>query len=88
MFHIKTIEIISKNLREVVEGIAEGREEVALGSYIVGIEFFYVDLGIVHSMIYPLGALYDTSYSIADVIILSTVLHLQREQNVKILLKH
>ncbi len=39
-------------------------------------------------MIYPLGALYDTSHSIADVIILSTVLHLQREQNVKILLKH
>ncbi len=40
MFHIKTIEIISKSLRKVVEGIAEGREEVALESYIVGIEFF------------------------------------------------
>ena len=60
MFHLKAIEIISKNLRGAVENTPEGREGMALGQYIAGMGFSNVGLGIVHSMAHALGAVYDT----------------------------
>ena len=74
MFHLKAIEIISKNLRGAVENTAEGREGMALGQYIAGMGFSNVGLGIVHSMAHPLGALYDTPHGVANAIILPTVM--------------
>ena len=74
MFHLKAIEIISKNLRGAVENTPEGREGMALGQYIAGMGFSNVGLGIVHSMAHPLGALYDTPHGIANAIILPTVM--------------
>lgn len=74
MFHLKAIEIISKNLRGAVENTPEGREKMALGQYIAGMGFSNVGLGIVHSMAHPLGALYDTPHGVANAIILPTVM--------------
>lgn len=74
MFHLKAIEIISKNLRGAVENTAEGREGMALGQYIAGMGFSNVGLGIVHSMAHPLGAVYDTPHGVANAIILPTVM--------------
>ena len=74
MFHLKAIEIISKNLRGAVDNTPEGREGMALGQYIAGMGFSNVGLGIVHSMAHPLGALYDTPHGIANAIILPTVM--------------
>ncbi len=74
MFHLKAIEIISKNLRGAVENTPEGREGMALGQYVAGMGFSNVGLGIVHSMAHPLGALYDTPHGIANAIILPTVM--------------
>lgn len=74
MFHLKAIEIISKNLRGAVENTPEGREGMALGQYIAGMGFSNVGLGIVHSMAHPLGAVYDTPHGIANAIILPTVM--------------
>lgn len=74
MFHLKAIEIISKNLRGAVENTPEGREGVALGQYIAGMGFSNVGLGIVHSMAHPLGAVYDTPHGVANAIILPTVM--------------
>lgn len=74
MFHIKAIEIISKNLRGAVENTPEGREGMALGQYVAGMGFSNVGLGIVHSMAHPLGALYDTPHGVANAIILPTVM--------------
>ena len=74
MFHIKAIEIISKNLRGAVANTPEGREGMALGQYIAGMGFSNVGLGAVHSMAHPLGALYDTPHGIANAIILPTVM--------------
>ncbi len=37
MFHLKAIEIISKNLRGAVKNTPEGREGMALGQYVAGI---------------------------------------------------
>ncbi|BBF42735.1 lactaldehyde reductase [Lachnospiraceae bacterium KM106-2] len=74
MFHLKAIEIISKNLRGAVENTNEGREGMALGQYVAGMGFSNVGLGIVHSMAHPLGALYDTPHGVANAIILPTVM--------------
>ncbi|MBU9906005.1 lactaldehyde reductase [Thomasclavelia ramosa] len=74
MFHIKAIEIIARSLRGAVENTPEGREGMALGQYIAGMEFSNVGLGIVHSMAHPLGALYDTPHGVANAIILPTVM--------------
>ena len=74
MFHLKAIELISKNLRGAVENIPECREGMALGQYVAGMGFSNVGLGIVHSMAHPLGALYDTPHGVANAIILPTVM--------------
>ena len=74
MFHLKAIEIISKNLRGAVANTPEGREGMALGQYIAGMGFSNVGLGIVHSMAHALGALYDTPHGVANAIILPTVM--------------
>lgn len=74
MFHLKAIEIISRNLRGAVENTPEGREGMALGQYVAGMGFSNVGLGIVHSMAHPLGALYDTPHGVANAIILPTVM--------------
>lgn len=74
MFHLKAIEIISKNLRGAVENTPEGRGGMALGQYIAGMGFSNVGLGIVHSMAHPLGAVYDTPHGVANAIILPTVM--------------
>lgn len=74
MFHLKAIEIISKNLRGAVENTPEGREGMALGQYIAGMGFSNVGLGIVLSMAHALGAVYDTPHGVANAILLPTVM--------------
>ena len=74
MFHLKAIELISKNLRGACENTKEGRERMALGQYIAGMGFSNVGLGIVHSMAHALGAVYDTPHGVANAILLPTVM--------------
>ena len=74
MFHLKAIEIISKNLRGAVANTKEGREGMALGQYVAGMGFSNVGLGIVHSMAHTLGAVYDTPHGVANAILLPTVM--------------
>lgn len=74
MFHLKSIEIISKSLRGAVENTPEGREGMALGQYVAGMGFSNVGLGIVHSMAHSLGAVYDTPHGVANAILLPTIM--------------
>jgi len=74
MFHLKAIELISKNLRDAVDNKAEGREGMALGQYVAGMGFSNVGLGLVHSMAHPLGALYDTPHGVANAILLPSIM--------------
>ncbi len=74
MFHLKAIEIISKNLRGAVDNTPEGREGMALGQYVAGMGFSNVGLGIVHSMAHSLGAVYDTPHGVGNAILLPTVM--------------
>ena len=72
MFHLKAIELVSKNLRSAVKNEPEGREGMALAQYVAGMGFSNVGLGLVHSMAHGLSALYDTPHGVACAIILPT----------------
>ena len=74
MFHLKAIELISKNLRAAVAGESAGREGMALGQYIAGMGFSNVGLGIAHSMAHTLGAVYDTPHGVACAMMLPIVM--------------
>lgn len=74
MFHLKAIELISKNLRDSVNeaksGPGSGREGMALGKYIAGMGFSNVGLGIDHAMAHTLSAHYDTPHGVACAMLL------------------
>ena len=75
MFHLKAIELISKNLRNAVaeakSGMpASGREGMALAQYVAGMGFSNVGLGIDHSMAHTLSAHYDTPHGVACAMLL------------------
>ena len=74
MFHLKAIELISKNLRAAVAGESSGREGMVLGQYIAGMGFSNVGLGIAHSMAHTLGAVYDTPHGVACAMMLPIVM--------------
>ena len=79
MFHLKAIELISKNLRDAVaeakSGVpASGREGMALAQYVAGMGFSNVGLGIDHSMAHTLSAHYDTPHGKACAILLPAVM--------------
>ena len=74
MFHLKAIELISRNLRAAVAGESAGREGMALGQYIAGMGFSNVGLGIAHSMAHTLGAVYDTPHGVACAMMLPIVM--------------
>ncbi|MCD7830799.1 MAG: lactaldehyde reductase [Firmicutes bacterium] len=78
MFHLKAIELVSKNLRASVAGDSDAREGMALAQYIAGMGFSNVGLGIVHSMAHGLSALYDTPHGVACAIILPTGLEFNK----------
>lgn len=75
MFHLKAIELISKNLRNAVaeakSGVpASGREGMALAQYVAGMGFSNMGLGIDHSMAHTLSAHYDTPHGVACAMLL------------------
>ena len=75
MFHLKAIELISKNLRDAVEeaksGVpGSGREGMALAQYIAGMGFSNVGLGVDHSMAHTLSAHFDPPHGVACAMLL------------------
>ncbi len=74
MFHIKAVELISRNLRKAYAGDMEGVEAMALGQYIAGMGFSNAGLGLVHAMSHPLSAFYDTPHGMANAILLPVVM--------------
>lgn len=79
MFHIKAIEIISKNLRAAVVNDPDGREGMALGQYIAGMGFSNVGLGIDHAMAHTLSAYYDVPHGVACAMLLPIAMEFNAE---------
>lgn len=76
MFALKSIELISQNLKKVCDNTSdlEARENMALAQYVAGMGFSNVGLGIVHSMAHSLGAYFDTPHGVANALLLPYVM--------------
>jgi len=79
MFHLKAIELISKNLRAAVNNEPAGREGMALAQYIAGMGFSNVGLGIDHSMAHTLSAHYDVPHGVACAMLLPVAMEFNQE---------
>ncbi len=71
-----SIKFIAENLRAAVAdgNNAAAREGMAYGSYVAGMAFSNVGLGIVHSMAHPLGARFDVPHGVANALLLPYVM--------------
>ncbi len=71
-----SIKFIADNLKEAVfnGSNAAAREGMAYGSYVAGMAFSNVGLGIVHSMAHPLGARFDIPHGVANALLLPYVM--------------
>lgn len=71
-----SIKFIADNLRDAVKdgSDAKAREFMAYGSYVAGMAFSNVGLGIVHSMAHPLGARFDVPHGVANALLLPYVM--------------
>ena len=71
-----SIKFIAENLEAAVKNGSDdkAREGMAMGSYVAGMAFSNVGLGIVHSMAHPLGARYDIAHGVANALLLPFVM--------------
>ena len=71
-----SIKMIADNLETAVKDgkCAVAREGMAMGSYVAGMAFSNVGLGIVHSMAHPLGARFDIAHGVANALLLPFVM--------------
>lgn len=71
----KAIELIGKNLRQVVANGAdyELREKMAYAQFLAGMAFNNASLGLVHGMAHQLGGFYDLPHGVCNAIILPHV---------------
>lgn len=76
-----SIKMIADNLANAVEDgkNAEAREGMAMGSYVAGMAFSNVGLGIVHSMAHPLGARFDIAHGVANALLLPFVMEYNKD---------
>lgn len=80
-----SIKFIADNLEAAVKDgtNAAAREGMAYGSYVAGMAFSNVGLGIVHSMAHPLGARYDIAHGVANALLLPFVMEYNKPAAVK-----
>ena len=71
-----SIKFIADNLKTAVDNGKDvaAREGMAYGSYVAGMAFSNVGLGIVHSMAHPLGARFDIPHGVANALLLPYVM--------------
>ena len=76
-----SIKFIADNLKNAVDNGKDlkAREGMAYGSYVAGMAFSNVGLGIVHSMAHPLGARFDIPHGVANALLLPYVMEYNKE---------
>ncbi|MCU9971669.1 lactaldehyde reductase [Mobiluncus mulieris] len=72
--HLTSIRMIAENLRRSADGDREAGEKMAYASYIAGIGYSNVGLGLVHGMAHPLGGRYGAPHGVANGILLPSVM--------------
>ncbi|MGQ4552913.1 lactaldehyde reductase [Dermabacteraceae bacterium CCM 9519] len=77
--HLTAIKIIAANLQKSADGDLEAGEKMAYASYIAGMGYSNVGLGLVHGMAHPLGGRYDAPHGVANGILLAPVMRYNAE---------
>lgn len=80
-----SIKFIAENLENAVNNGNDtaAREGMAYGSYVAGMAFSNVGLGIVHSMAHPLGARFDIAHGVANALLLPYVMEYNKPAAIK-----
>lgn len=77
--HLTSIRLIAANLRNAAAGDAEACEKMGYASYIAGMGYSNVGLGLVHGMAHPLGGRYNAPHGVANGILLAPVMRYNKE---------
>lgn len=77
--HLTAIRMIAANLRASADGDKEAGEKMAYASYIAGMGYSNVGLGLVHGMAHPLGGRYNAPHGVANGILLAPVMRYNAE---------
>lgn len=85
MYSIKAIKLIGENLYRVLEDLedVEARNNLALASYLAGVSFTNVGLGIVHSLAHPLSAHHHISHGEANALMLPFAMEYNLDMNIE-----
>lgn len=72
--HLTAIRLIAENLRAAAAGDSVAGEKMAYASYIAGMGYSNVGLGLVHGMAHPLGGRHNAPHGLANGILLAPVM--------------
>ncbi|RSX54775.1 1,2-propanediol oxidoreductase [Bifidobacterium dolichotidis] len=76
---MQTIRMIAQNLAKSVEGDKDAGEQMAYASYITGMSYSNVGLGLVHGMAHPLGGQLGVAHGVANGILLAPVMEFNKD---------
>ncbi|MDF7664298.1 lactaldehyde reductase [Bifidobacterium sp. ESL0763] len=76
---LQTIRMIAHNLAKSAEGDVEAGEQMAYASYITGMAYSNVGLGLVHGMAHALGGLLGVAHGVANGILLAPVMEYNKD---------
>ena len=76
---MQTIRMIAKNLAKSADGDVPAGEQMAYASYITGMAYSNVGLGLVHGMAHPLGGRLGVAHGVANGILLAPVMRFNSE---------
>lgn len=76
---LKAIQMIAKNLAKSADGDVPAGEQMAYASYITGMAYSNVGLGLVHGMAHPLGGRLDVAHGVANGILLAPVMEYNKD---------
>ncbi|MFT3943568.1 MAG: lactaldehyde reductase [Ancrocorticia sp.] len=71
---LRAIQIIAANLKNAADGDPDAVEAMGTASYMAGIGFSNVGLGLVHGMAHPLSGRYNAPHGLANGILLASVM--------------
>lgn len=76
---LQTIRMIAANLAKSADGDVKAGEEMAYASYITGMAYSNVGLGLVHGMAHALGGLLGVAHGVANGILLAPVMEYNKD---------
>lgn len=76
---MQTIRMIAKNLAQSADGDIPAGEQMAYASYITGMAYSNVGLGLVHGMAHPLGGRLGVAHGVANGILLAPVMEYNKD---------